>query len=215
MCETIAAERRVCNELKSAMSAAQIKMRVMTAAMLFMLSGIALAQSKQADIDYAANRVSFTQRVKASLPIDPAGINVVSGNLGSHEPDFSNAFMNHMNLWVTAKKPRACRIEWKLQAPADGMYEVDALAAGKGSRLTFAAVTDQKQDKAEQADSVDMLPAFVEEPEEQIRDHLVLAPNKGTHLSVRKGKWMYIPKQGSGGFGGKTPSSHTFAGPYG
>lgn len=78
---------------------------------------------------------------------------------------------------------------------------------------TFAAVTDQKLDKAQQADSVNMLPALVEEPEEQIRDHLVLAPNKGTHLSVRKGKWMYIPARGSGGFGGRTPNSHTFAGP--
>lgn len=77
---------------------------------------------------------------------------------------------------------------------------------------TFAALTGQELDEAQQADSANMLPAFVTEPEEQIRDDLVLAPNKGTHLSVRKGKWMYIPSQGSGGFGGKTPSSHTFAG---
>jgi hypothetical protein len=58
-----------------------------------------------------------------------------------------------------------------------------------------------------------MLPAFVGEPEKPIRDHLVLAPNKGTHLSVRKGKWMYIPRQGSGGFTGRKPGDHTFAGP--
>ena len=54
---------------------------------------------------------------------------------------------------------------------------------------------------------------FVDDPQESIRDHLLLAPFKGTHLSIRKGKWMYIPARGSGGFGGKTPSSHTFAGP--
>lgn len=78
---------------------------------------------------------------------------------------------------------------------------------------TFAAVTDQELDKVQRADSVNMLPVLVGEPEEQIRDHLVLAPNKGTHLSVRKGKWMYIPRPGSGGFGGRTPGSHTFAGP--
>lgn len=78
---------------------------------------------------------------------------------------------------------------------------------------TFAALTDQKLDKPQQADSVNMLPAFVDEPEQPIRDHLVLAPNKGTHLSVRKGKWMYIPARGSGGFGGRKPSDHTFAGP--
>jgi arylsulfatase A len=78
---------------------------------------------------------------------------------------------------------------------------------------TFAAATGQKLDKPQQADSVNMLPAFLGEPEKQIRDHLVLAPNKGTHLSVRKGKWMYIPRQGSGGFGGTKPGAHTFAGP--
>ena len=78
---------------------------------------------------------------------------------------------------------------------------------------TFSALTGQNLDKAEQADSVNMLPAFVDDPKEQIRDHIVLAPHKGTHLSIRKGKWMYIPNRGSGGFGGKTPSSHTFAGP--
>ncbi|WP_372895048.1 arylsulfatase [Stieleria sp.] len=78
---------------------------------------------------------------------------------------------------------------------------------------TFAAVTGQKLDKPEQADSVNMLAAFVDEPEQPLRDHLVLAPHKGTHLSVRKGKWMYIPRQGSGGFGGRKPGDHTFAGP--
>lgn len=78
---------------------------------------------------------------------------------------------------------------------------------------TFAAVTGQKLDKAQQADSVNMLPAFVDEPQQQIRDHLVLAPHKGTHLSIRKGKWMYIPRQGSGGFTGRKPGDHTFAGP--
>lgn len=78
---------------------------------------------------------------------------------------------------------------------------------------TFAAVTEQKLDKAQQPDSVNMLPAIVGEPEESIRDHLVLVPHKDTHLSVRKGKWMYIPRQGSGGFTGRQPGGHTFAGP--
>ncbi|WP_235034061.1 sulfatase-like hydrolase/transferase [Roseiconus lacunae] len=89
----------------------------------------------------------------------------------------------------------------------------DQLIGNVDMLATFAALTGQKIGKAQQADSVNMLPAFVDEPEEQIRDHLVLAPHKGTHLSVRKGKWMYIPNQGSGGFGGKKPGDHTFAGP--
>ncbi len=78
---------------------------------------------------------------------------------------------------------------------------------------TFAALTGQTLDKAQRADSVNMLPAFVGEPETALREHLVLAPHKGTHLSIRKGKWMYIPGRGSGGFGGRKPGDHTFAGP--
>ena len=78
---------------------------------------------------------------------------------------------------------------------------------------TFAAVTEQKLDTAQQADSVNMLPAFIGNPGRQIRDHLLLAPHKGTHLSVRNGKWMYIPQRGSGGFTGKNPGDHGFAGP--
>ncbi len=78
---------------------------------------------------------------------------------------------------------------------------------------TFAAVTGQKLDQAQQADSVNMLPALVGDPEQQLRDHLILAPHKDTHLSVRRGKWMYIPARGSGGFTGTKPGEHTFAGP--
>ena len=119
----------------------------MTGAALLISAGIVSAQSERADIDYAPSKAPSAQQqqVQVSLPIDPAGINVVAGNLGSHEPDFTNAFMNHMNLWMAAKKPGACRIEWKLQAPADGLYAVDALAAGKGSRL-FLTCNGHKQD---------------------------------------------------------------------
>jgi arylsulfatase A len=89
----------------------------------------------------------------------------------------------------------------------------DQLLSNLDMLATFAAVTGQKLTKKMQADSVNLLPAIVGEPEDQVRDHLILAPNKSTHLSVRKGKWMYIPKQGSGGFTGKKPGDHTFAGP--
>lgn len=102
-------------------------------------------------------------------------------------------------------------VRWPGKVPAGTVSQqlignVDMLA-------TFAAVTGQTLEKSQQADSVNVLPAFVDEPHRPIRDHLVLAPHKGTHLSVRKGRWMYIPRQGSGGFGGKKPKDHTFAGP--
>jgi arylsulfatase A-like enzyme len=78
---------------------------------------------------------------------------------------------------------------------------------------TFAALTGQELDKAKPTDSVNMLPALLEEPTDQIRDHLILAPRRGSHLSVRKGKWMYIPRKGSGGFSGNKPGQHAFSGP--
>ncbi|QDV69119.1 Arylsulfatase [Rosistilla carotiformis] len=78
---------------------------------------------------------------------------------------------------------------------------------------TFAALTHQTLDNVQRADSVNMLPAMLDDPDAPIRDHLLLAPHKGTHLSIRKGRWMYIPGKGSGGFGGRKPGVHTFAGP--
>ena len=102
-------------------------------------------------------------------------------------------------------------VRWPGQVPAGTtsnqlLGNVDMLA-------TFAAVTGQKLDEAQQGDSVNMLPAMLGEPESPLRDHLVLAPHKGTHLSIRQGRWMFIPRQGSGGFTGRKPGDHTFAGP--
>ena len=89
----------------------------------------------------------------------------------------------------------------------------DQLIGNVDLLATFAALVGQELVETDQTDSVNMLPAIVGEPKQSIRDHLVLAPHKGTHLSLRKGKWMYIPSRGSGGFGGRKPGDHTFAGP--
>ena len=78
---------------------------------------------------------------------------------------------------------------------------------------TCASLLGRELTAAERADSVDMLPAWTGEPAAPLRDHLLLAPHKGTHLSIRQGPWMFIPAQGSGGFGGRRPGEHTFAGP--
>lgn len=89
----------------------------------------------------------------------------------------------------------------------------DQLIGNVDMLATFAALTGQTLEEAKQLDSINVLPAMVGEPEHAIRDDLVLAPHKGTHQSLRKGKWMYIPARGSGGFGGQNPGDHTFAGP--
>jgi len=89
----------------------------------------------------------------------------------------------------------------------------DQLLGNVDMLATFAAVTGQEFEPSQLGDSVNMLPALIDNPAAPIRDHLVLAPHKGSHLSIRRGKWMYIPQQGSGGFTGKKPGDHTFAGP--
>lgn len=69
-----------------------------------------------------------------------------------------------------------------------------------------------KNSEDEGPDSYNMLPAFLSSANEPIRDHLVISPARKSHLSIRKGKWMYISAQGEGGFGGTEIGDHAFAG---
>ncbi|MBB3206532.1 arylsulfatase A-like enzyme [Rhodopirellula rubra] len=78
---------------------------------------------------------------------------------------------------------------------------------------TFAALTGQSLEKEQLVDSVNVLPALAGESTAQVRDHLVLSPRNASHIAIRKGKWMYIPAKGSGGFGGTKPGQHGFSGP--
>ena len=78
---------------------------------------------------------------------------------------------------------------------------------------TFMTLTDQPTDALKDKDSVDVMPAFLGDPPAPLRDDLILAAHKETHLSLRRGNWMYIPAKGSGGFGGSKPNQHAWGGP--
>jgi len=78
---------------------------------------------------------------------------------------------------------------------------------------TFAALLKQEPESLESSDSINVLPALLGEPEEPIRKELLLAAKSEKHLSLRKGKWMYIPAKGSGGFRGSKPNHHAWGGP--
>ena len=86
------------------------------------------------------------------------------------------------------------------------------LISGIDMLATFAALTDQAVGKKQLADSVNVLPALIADPKEALRETLVLCPNKPSHLSLRQGKWVYIPAQGGGGFTGG-PGVHPGGGP--
>jgi arylsulfatase A-like enzyme len=65
---------------------------------------------------------------------------------------------------------------------------------------TFAAMLGYQLQDGEGADSFNLLPALVSEPETHIRNHVVLAPRQEENLTLRKENWVYISAQGDGGF---------------
>ena len=77
---------------------------------------------------------------------------------------------------------------------------------------TLAAIAGRPLKEGEAPDSIDQLATLTGSPEPPLRKTLMIAPNSPKHLSVRHGKWIYIPAQDSGGFQGKRVGSHLFAG---
>ncbi|WP_110354861.1 arylsulfatase [Arenibacter sp. ARW7G5Y1] len=88
----------------------------------------------------------------------------------------------------------------------------DLLICNVDMLATFMEVTGQDPNSLKNSDSKNILPALLGNPEMPIRNELLLAASKPTHLSLRKGKWMYIPAKGSGGFNGSKPQHHAWGG---
>lgn len=78
----------------------------------------------------------------------------------------------------------------------------DALMSNVDLKATFAAVAGHELSEEEQLDSINMLPALTGTPDNPLRTEMIVTPNKPTHTALRKGKWMYIPAKGDGGFSG-------------
>ncbi|MEC5127012.1 arylsulfatase [Verrucomicrobiales bacterium BCK34] len=83
------------------------------------------------------------------------------------------------------------------------MNSVDLLA-------TFAALTGQELEDSK--DSINMLPALTGDPDRPLRTEMFITPNKPSHMSYRKGKWMFIPAKSDGGFSGSKPGQHAWGG---
>ncbi|WP_082379317.1 sulfatase-like hydrolase/transferase [Pseudalgibacter alginicilyticus] len=77
---------------------------------------------------------------------------------------------------------------------------------------TFSTIVDKKLRKNECPDGINQLPEFLGEATNPLRDLLIISPNVPEHLTVRKGDWVYIPAQDSGGFQGKNIGDHTLGG---
>jgi len=89
----------------------------------------------------------------------------------------------------------------------------DQLVSSIDTVATFSAMTGVKLKEGQGRDSVNILPALTGDPTKPVRSHLVISPRSRNHLSIRKGKWMYIGAQGSGGFTATRRGAHTFGGP--
>jgi arylsulfatase A-like enzyme len=89
----------------------------------------------------------------------------------------------------------------------------DQLICNVDMLATFAAITKQKLDKGQGQDSKNILEAITGETKKQIRDEVLLAPKRRSHLTIRKGNWLYIGAQGGGGFGSRKQGHHAFGGP--
>jgi len=78
---------------------------------------------------------------------------------------------------------------------------------------TFASLTGQSLDEGQGRDSKNILGAITGQTNQQLRNEVLLAPQKRSHLAIRKGKWMYIGARGGGGFSIGEIGAHAFGGP--
>ena len=89
----------------------------------------------------------------------------------------------------------------------------DQLICNVDMLATFAALTGPNLKEDQGVDSWNMLAALTGETNDELRDCVLLAPQKPSHTAWRKGKWLYIDAQGAGGFSGRKPGTHGFGGP--
>lgn len=86
----------------------------------------------------------------------------------------------------------------------------DQLLCSVDLMASFSALTGTKL--KDQKDSINMLPALLENPDKPLRTEMFMTPHKPTHMALRRGKWMYIPAKSDGGFGGSKPNQHAWGG---
>jgi len=102
-------------------------------------------------------------------------------------------------------------VRWPGKVPAGS--ESSALVSNIDFLATVAALTGRSLGPNEAPDSFNLLPVLTGPADHPVRDHLVIAPAKKTHLALRNGDWIYISSPGHGGFGAKRIGDHGLGGP--
>ncbi|MEM7456284.1 MAG: arylsulfatase [Planctomycetota bacterium] len=101
-------------------------------------------------------------------------------------------------------------VRWPGRVP--GGTESNALIGHTDLLATFAAITGGQLNPAHGRDSINQLAALTGSADEALRDTLIISPNQRSHLVVRTSGLAYIAAKDSGGFKGKNPGDHLFAG---
>ena len=101
-------------------------------------------------------------------------------------------------------------VRWPGKVPAG--TESNALVSQIDLITTFAAAAGSTIPEDAVVDGVSQLEEFKGMAKEPARDELVISPNSPKHLTIRKGKWVYIPDRDEGGFLGKNIGNHLLAG---
>lgn len=91
--------------------------------------------------------------------------------------------------------------------------ESDALVSNLDLLATVAAAVGRDLGPDEGPDSFSLLDTMTGAPDVEVRDHLLIAPQKPTHLALRRGDWIYIGARGNGGFTGTRVGDHLLGGP--
>ena len=99
---------------------------------------------------------------------------------------------------------------WPGKIPAGTVS--DQLISHVDLLATLAAIVGRSLKEGEGADSINQLETLTGTPKTPLRETLIISPNSPKHLTVRQGKWVYIPAQDEGGFQGKRPGDHLFSG---
>lgn len=77
---------------------------------------------------------------------------------------------------------------------------------------TFASMFKRPLKQNEGLDSVSLLPVFLGEGTEVVRETLLYSPSSPKHKSIRFKNWVYIPNKNEGGFTGAKRGGHAFGG---
>ena len=101
-------------------------------------------------------------------------------------------------------------VRWPGKVPAG--TESDALVSQIDLLPTLAAASGAEIPDDAVIDGVDQLPELTGRAKQPARDMLIISPNSPMHLTVRKGKWAYIPAHDEGGFQGKKIGDHLLGG---